>query len=752
VSDLRLPFLGAVAWASALAGFWRPWWVMVGAAVVIACWVLVRRPGAVQVAWLLLAVTAACGAAVRVDAVRGGPVAALAHDQAAVVAVVELTSDPSLRHGRFGDYVIARADVTQIRGRGRWWQLGTPVQLLGPQSMGQHHYGDVVLLTGRLSPAEDASIAARIRVLGDVSAVGHQGMWSWGTPVRVAVRNSVAGQPVEPRSLLPALVVGDDSGMPARLVDDFRTCGLTHLVAVSGTNLTLMLAFLMLLARLVGVRRRWLILVGALGVVGFVIVARPEPSVLRAAAMGVVALVGTSLGTRQGVRSLGAAVLVLVLFSPWLALTWGFALSVCATAGILFLAPRWRQALSAWLPHWLAEAIVVPLAAQIACTPLVAALSGQVSLVAIAANALAAPAVGPATVLGMSAGVAGLIWAPAGHLLGSLAAWGARWIIAVAHWSAALPNPSVQWPESPVWLVVLTMLCVLAAVLAPRVLTRWRLAVLVALIGGLLVLVPWTPPGWPGKDWVMVMCDVGQGDGLVLNTGGGTGVVVDVGPDPTLMDRCLRRLGIDHVPMVVLTHFHLDHVGGLAGVLSGRSVGAIEVPDLAAPAAQVDSVRRIAAQHEIPIRVGGYLERVEVGEIQWQVVAPSGEPPGDTDSPPNDASLVLLVHTRGVSMLLMADEEQPSQRRLHQELPALHADVLKVAHHGSARQDPDLIGGLGARLAMISVGEDNDYGHPADSTLRLLRKWGMMVKRTSIDGDIVVSVDSGGHLRVRSSR
>ena len=105
----------AVAWASALAGFWLPWWVIVGAAVVIACWVLVRRPGAVQVAWLLLAVTAACGAAVRVDAVRGGPVAALAHDQAAVVAVVELTSDPSVRHGRFGDYVIARADVTQIR-------------------------------------------------------------------------------------------------------------------------------------------------------------------------------------------------------------------------------------------------------------------------------------------------------------------------------------------------------------------------------------------------------------------------------------------------------------------------------------------------------------------------------------------------------------------------------------------------------------------------------------------------------------
>ncbi len=112
----------------------------------------------------------------------------------------------------------------------------------------------------------------------------------------------------------------------------------------------------------------------------------------------------------------------------------------------------------------------------------------------------------------------------------------------------------------------------------------------------------------------------------------------------------------------------------------------------------------------------------------------------------------MLVQVSGLRILLMGDEEPPSQRQLMTKLAGQSVDVLKVAHHGSARQDPDLIGGLGARLAMISVGVDNDYGHPADSTLKLLRRWGMMVKRTSVDGDIVVSVDGGGHLRVRSAR
>ena len=136
--------------------------------------------------------------------------------------------------------------------------------------------------------------------------------------------------------------------------------------------------------------------------------------------MGAVGLIGMGHhGRRRGTRALGAAVLLLLLFDPWLAQTLGFALSVLATAGILWLAPGWRDRLMRWLPRWVAEAVSVPLAAQIACTPLVAAISGQVSLVAVAANLLAAPAVGPATVLGLAGGVVGLVAEPLGRLVAS---------------------------------------------------------------------------------------------------------------------------------------------------------------------------------------------------------------------------------------------------------------------------------------------------------------------------------------------
>ena len=216
---------------------------------------------------------------------------------------------------------------------------------------------------------------------------------------------------------MPASSSGDDSGLDPALADDFRTTGLTHLLAVSGTNLTLLVGFVLVVARWVGVRGRWTYAVAAFGIVGFVLIARTEPSVVRAAAMGTVALVGMgSNGRERGSRCLGVAVLGLLLVVPGLAVSAGFALSVLATGGILFLAPAWRDALRTWLPRWAAEAVAVPLAAQVACTPVVTALSGQISLVAVLANLLAAPAIAPATVLGLAGGLVGLVWTPLGQV------------------------------------------------------------------------------------------------------------------------------------------------------------------------------------------------------------------------------------------------------------------------------------------------------------------------------------------------
>ncbi|KQT89419.1 competence protein ComEC [Marmoricola sp. Leaf446] len=756
VDDLRLPALALVAWGSALLALLAPSWAAVPVvAVVGVLWVRRQRQGrdtTTLVVWLCCGVGVVASVLLRVDGVGSGPVADLARQRAVVRVELVTTSDPVLRPGRFGDVVLVRARVEQVSGRGRSHAVRAPVLLLADTAWSRVELGSRVETSGRLAPPRSRDLAAVLGPRGPPVVVGEPGPLLGGAAaLRASIREAVADRPPAPRALVPALVDGDDTAMPEGVAEDFRTAGLTHLLAVSGTNLTLVVGSLLLLARWAGVRARGLLVVGLLGVAGFVLLARTEPSVVRAAAMGVVGLLALgSHGRRQATRALGAAVLGLLLLDPWLALSAGFALSALATAGIVWLAPAWRDRMVRWVPRWVAEAVSVPLAAQLACTPLVAALSGQVSLVAVLANLLVAPAVGPATLLGLAGGVVGLLWPWLGAVVAAPAAWCASWIVAVAQRAADLPSASASWPTSALGLTLLTLLCLVLTVVLGHVLARRRTSVVLASLALVALLVPLPSPGWPPPGWVMVACDVGQGDALVLRVGPGRALVVDAGPDPAPVDRCLRRLDVEEVPLVVLTHFHADHVDGLAGVLRGRRAGAVEVTGLDEPAAGAREVARVAAAAGVPVQRASYAGTRRLGDLEWQVVAPAGPPPAASESPPNDSSVVLLVRTRGVRLLLMGDEEEASQARLLRETGGIAADVLKVAHHGSASQDPDLVRATGARVAVVSVGEGNDYGHPAPSLSALLRDAGMRVARTDRDGDVAVVVDHG--LRVVGSR
>ncbi len=753
--DLRAPALALVAWAACLCAFLLSG-VVVGCLVgvgAVAVGVRGRRGRSwrLPLVWLATFAGIATATTLRIDAVRESPLPGLAEDRATVDALVVTTSDPGVRRGPYGDVVVVRGNVLALAGRGRAYRMRAPVLLVGDSGLGGVRLGSRLRVAGRLGPARGDDLAGVLSVRGPPRVVRGPGSLLAGAEgLRAAIRAAVRTQPVAPRALVPALVDGDDDALPEEVVEDFRTAGLTHLTAVSGTNLTLVVGFVLLLARWAGVRGRGLVLVGALGVVGFVLLARAEPSVVRAAAMGSVALLGMGAhGRHRGTRALGAAVFCLLAFDPWLARSIGFALSAVATAGILWLAPGWRDALQRWCPRWVAEAVSVPLAAQIACTPLVAAISGQVSLVAVGANLLVAPAVGPATVLGLLGGIMGLLSDLVGRALATPAAWSAGWIIAVARRSADLPVAAATWPTTALALALLTGACVAGALVLGPVLRRPLPAGLLGLLLMVAALVPVPTPGWPPAGWVLVACDVGQGDGLVLHAGDGTAVVVDAGPDPVPMERCLDRLGVTRVPLVLLTHFHADHVDGLPGVLAGRRVGVVEVTGWADPPSGVRLVRAAASRAGVRLRPAAYGRLRRVGALEWQVVAPSADPPATSASPPNDSSVVLLVRTRGIRLLLLGDEEEPSQQRLLAETGGIPADVLKVAHHGSANQDEDLIRSTGARLAVVSVGADNDYGHPAPSLMALLRALRMTVARTDRDGDVAVVVRDGLHLVVR---
>ena len=568
--------------------------------------------------------------------------------------------------------------------------------------------------------------------------------WDAAAAVRRSVRAAVADRGVDARELVPALVAGDDGGLDPEVADDFRTTGLTHLLAVSGTNLTLVVGFLIILGRWIGVRGHWIHVLAAVGIVGFVMVARTEPSVVRAAAMGTVALIGMGRnGRSRGTRGLGVAVLVLLLVDPGLGVSAGFALSVLATGGILLLAPAWRDALMRWTPRWVAEAVSVPLAAQVACTPVVAAISGEVSLVAVARE--------PAGRAGRGTGHGARArrWAARPAVGHRSASWSPRrrpgrpsWIITVAEHGADLPTAAVTWGTGPLALLLLTGLCLLLVLLAPRLLGQpsTALACTGLLVAGVLVRLP--SPGWPPDGWVLAMCDVGQGDGLVLRAGPGSAVVVDAGPDPALMDACLDRLDITSVPLVVLTHFHADHVDGLAGVVQGRRVGEVDSSSLLEPAG---GVREVASVLGADPGVSSYGVTRRVGDVTLQPVWPppdgGGTDPGE--SAPNNASVVLLAEVGGVRILLTGDVEPSAQDALERTLTGLRVDVLKVPHHGSRHQDLPWLTSLGAGVALVSVGADNDYGHPAGDLLAGLAATGADVWRTDTSGDVVVVVRQG---------
>jgi competence protein ComEC len=750
-ADLRMVPLAATAWGAAWLGTWGSIASIAaaGACVAVGLAVAALRRSALLLAVALVGAVIVGASLLDVHRLRHGPVAKLATHRAVVSADLEIRADPhrvaatGVRPGA----AVTKAATVRVEARGGAWLVRAPVLLVvsGPQleQWFQIPVGSRVVVHGRLNtPDPGSDVAAVMRVRGSPALVEPP---SPGLRlverVREGLRQAVAERRPEARALVPALVLGDTSVLAPELTADFLSTGLAHLTAVSGANLTLLLAFLLTIARWIGVRGWWLRIIGVAGVIIFIALCRTEPSVLRAAAMGLVALAALGSGSRAaGVRNLAVASMILLLVDPFLSRSIGFALSVLASAGIIWWALRWSMIINRWLPLIIAESVAVPLAAQLATTPVTAAISERVSLSGLAANALAGPFVGPATVLGFAAAGASLINPTLAAVFGFGAAWCAQMIIWIARIGSQLPGSDWQLPPTPLTLIWLGVCCLLLGLAMASVLARPWLSLLLAGVMMICLCGPPRQPGWPPRDWILVACDVGQGDGLVVRVGRGSAIVVDTGPAPAAMQRCMDRLRIIRVPLLIITHFHADHVEGMVGVMQHRRIGQLWVSPLAPPGALSAIVGQQALQRGIPVGAPLPGTKAKVGEAELQVVGPVDHvaPDRDESSKQNDSSLVIMVTVAGLRLLLTGDVEPPGQQAILSSGADLRADVLKVPHHGSAHQDPAFIAATHARLAVVSAGVDNDYGHPAPRTVQLVRSLGMTVLSTDQDGGIAV--------------
>lgn len=670
--------------------------------------------------------------------------------------------------------------VRQVERHGHRSPSRARLAVIGPAGWADLSAGQEVTAWGRLERQEPGRAEAAIAYPRAGPQQVAAGSWPWrvAESLRQGLRDACAGLPTDARGLLPALVVGDTSHLDPGLKEAMQAAGLTHLTAVSGGNVTILGAAVFLGVAAIGGGRRTRVLATALVIVGFVVVARPEPSVLRAGVTGALGLVGLLLARRgAGVPMLAATTVLLLGIDPWLARSFGFALSVLATAGILVLVPLWQHRLRNW-PRGPVLALSVPLAAQLSTAPVTVLLDPVVSLVAVPANLLAGAAVAPATVAGVTAAALSPVWPGGAQLTARVGGSAAGWIAVVARCAAAVPAGTVPWPSGPVGSALLTGLSVLLLVLLAR--RAWRTASLLpAVVVVVLVLPRWIPvlPGQRAPSgWVVVQCDVGQGSATVIRSGPDRAVMVDTGPDPRLADRCLSRLGVRHLDLVLITHFHADHCAGLQGALAGRGRPPVRVSPVALPAAQAAQVAELAPGRVLPVTA---LTSGTTGtadwSVRWNLIPPSAsavrtalgssvEPEGEAV---NNVSVVFFAQVHGLRIAALGDLEPQAQRSLLRTLsaggtgaqadadaavgPPAAVDVVVLAHHGSSRQEERLYRLLHPRVALVGVGADNDYGHPAPAALAMLDRIGAVPFRTDLQGRIAV-LGSPDDLRVVTER
>ena len=624
---------------------------------------------------------------------------------------------------------IARAQY--VGSGGKNFEMRIPIRIVTPNEIVKDLLpGQKIHFRGTAVASKEARVAALVFVKGEIEVRTEASRWARGlASIRNGLRvNSGDG---DAGALIPGMVLGDTSKQSVEFKADMRRSGLAHLVAVSGANFAIVSAFVLWIMQFFIRSIRWRLGATAIFLASFIALVRPSPSVLRAAAMAAVLLIAK--GSRRpsdSLPALGFAIAAVVIADPWQARDAGFALSVLATAGLLLFAPRIVAWLSKYIPKLISEALAPPIAATIFCSPVLIAISGYLAPMSVIANLLAAPAVAPITIVGFISALVSPIAPFVTRILIYVIHLPAAFIAWIAQWASQFP---VVQMSSAILLGSLVLLWFARTLLQ----AHWKKYVAIALC--FVLFFTWFTR-WPGSDWSVANCDIGQGDSSVINLGNHRAIVIDVGPDAALEDACLKALGVKEIPLLILTHFHADHVEGLPGLLKRRSVGQVWVSNNTDPI--FESARVQSWLKGVPISVVTRGMQSAVSNVSIKVLWPLtttqqfASNPGD-GSAINNSSIAVMITSPDFSFFAAGDLEPPVQEILRADITPV--DIYKVCHHGSKYQDPEFMSLLSPAIAIISVGAGNTYGHPAPQTVAALTRLGARVVRTDTDGAIAIA-------------
>ncbi len=652
-----------------------------------------------------------------------------------------------------------------------------------------YRYGDRLRIEGKLQTPTDAgdfsyreylarqgvySIMSRPRLTVLARDQGFAPL-GWLYAFKARAKRVIAQILPEPQaSLLTGILLGDDSGIPKSMQDAFRTTGTTHIIAISGYNVTILIGLISLGAvRLLGRRRAFYALVA--GLLIYMVLVGASASVVRAVIMGIVFLLATHVG-RQGValNTLFFTGLAMTAYDPdWL---WdvGFQLSFVATLSLILYATPLQKTVEGWLETFevfktskvlppvmdvLSDALLVTLAAQIATMPLLAYYFRQLSLVSLLTNGLVLPAQPGVMVTGGLALLAGLVWLPLGQATGWVAWLFLAWTTGIVELTARIPGAVIKLGEVSTVLVI-GYYALLAAVtwwlkqpaetrpglrrMIEWVKIRFTRRNVLAATGTAIVLIAIALVQLPDGKLHVYFLDVGQGDAIFIVTPTGRQILVDGGPAPSVvLNQLARRMPFwDHsLDLIIATQPDADHLAGLVAVMDKYAVGAAlaaEWPDRARdPAVSRWSqlitergVQRIAPQAGQRIQVEPGLEMTLLHPDMNALASLKG----------NDASLVIRLTHGGVSFLLTADVEAAGEVALVRSGRLQSATIMKVAHHGSkTSSSPEFLSIADPLIVVISVGAGNPFGHPSPEVLARLAD--RRVLRTDQSGTIEIMSD-----------